>query len=311
MMKLVKYIDVNNLGVILKDKFFKDLTTIKVGGKIKFLYYPNSIESLIDVLIFLNRKKLDYFVIGNGSNIVASDRCYKKLVINGKHLIKDIIFKDDYFIVSAFSDLRKVNISLIQKDISTFINLSGIPATIGGAICMNAGAFKSNISDNLVWVEYICDGVIKRSFKDELTFSYRNSSFKNNNFIIINAAFKIIHGNGLMLKYNEINSRRKEIHPLNYANCGSVFKNFENIKAYSIIKKIGLVNYNIGDANFSDKHSNFIINKGNARGNDIYKLIILAKKRAFIYEKIILEEEVILLNFYSYSFFKKLFKNLK
>lgn len=310
-MNLTKYVSINGLGIVVNNKKFKDITTMKVGGRIKQLYYPNSLENLLDVIKYLRRNNKKYFVVGNGSNIIANDSNFKDIVICGKHLIKDLIYKDDYFIVSAFADLRKINISLLQQNISTFINLSGIPATIGGALYMNAGAFKSNISDNLVWVECIYEEKIIILKKEELNFSYRDSIFKNNNYIIINAAFKIIHEPNLMLKYNEINAKRKEIHPLEYSNSGSIFKNFDNMKAYKIIQKIGLVNYIIGNATFSDKHSNFIINKGNAKGKDIYRLIILAKKRAYVYEKIILEEEVILLNFSSYSFFKKLFKKLK
>ena len=176
---------------------------------------------------------------------------------------------------------------------------------------MNAGAFKGNISDNLLWVEFIKDGKVIRANKDELTFSYRNSSFKNQNYIILNAAFKIIYSDEVILKYDEINKKRREIHPIEFPNSGSIFKNLCDIKAYKIIQNIGLVNYKIGSITFSDKHSNFIINMGNGKGKDVYKLIILAKKRAYVYEKIVLEEEVILLNFLSYSFYKKLFKKLK
>lgn len=290
---------------------FKDITTMKVGGRIKELFYPNSIENLLQVIIYLNKKNKKYKIIGNGSNIIASDNIYKDVVISGKHLVKDIIFKEDYFIVSAFEDLRKVNVNLIQKDISTFINLSGIPATIGGALYMNAGAFKSNISDYLIWVECIFENKLIRLFKEDLEFGYRTSIFKNNKYIIVNAAFKVMYDNNLFLKYKEINNKRKEIHPLNFPNSGSIFKNTDNVKAYKIIQQIGLVDYMIGDATFSNKHANFIINKGNAKAKDIYKLIILAKKRAYVFEKIILEEEVILLNFLSYPIFKITFKKLK
>jgi UDP-N-acetylmuramate dehydrogenase len=310
-MGIKKFVLDNDLGIVLNNKRFKDVTTMKVGGRIKELFYPNNIENLLDVVSYLNKKKRKYLIIGNGSNIIASDNIYKDVVISGKHLVNDIIFKEDFFIVSAFDDLRKIIANLIGKDIATFINLSGIPATIGGALYMNAGAFKSNISDYLIWVECIYENKIIRLFKEDLEFGYRTSIFKNNKYIIVNAAFRIIYENNLILKYNEINNKRKEIHPLNYPNSGSIFKNTDNIKAYKIIKQIGLVDYMIGDATFSNKHANFIINKGNAKAKDIYKLIILAKKRAFVFEKIILEEEVILLNFFSYLFFKIIFKKSK
>lgn len=308
-MKIENFILENDLGIILKDKRFKDVTTMKVGGKIKKLYFPNSVENLLEVINFLNHKKKKFFVLGNGSNTIASDKPFNTLVICGKHLVKDIIFAEDKFIVSGFADLRTINAKLIQKNISTFLTLSGIPATIGGALVMNAGAFKGNISDNLLWVECIVDGKIEIYEKEQIEFSYRKSSFKNKNVIIINAAFKLIEDSNSYIKYQEIIEKRKLIHPLEYPNSGSIFRNIENQKAYTVIRKLNLVDYFIGGATFSDKHANFIINKNNASSNDVYKLIILAKKMAYIYENIVLEEEVILLNFPSYGFYKKIIKN--
>lgn len=310
-MGVTRYIEKHCLGLVLNNKSFKDLTTMKVGGRIKNLYYPNSTESLLKVIKYLNIRKKGYLLIGNGSNIIASDHKYKKFVISGKHLEKDIIFQDNYFIVSAFADLRRINAKLIEKKISTFVNLTGIPGTLGGAIYMNAGAYKSNISDNLLWVKCIENGCLVIKYLEDIDFGYRNSYFKNKNIIILEAAFKIILDNEVILKHQEIINKRNERHPLNYPNSGSIFKNGMNYSAYQIIKKINLVNYYIGGATFSDKHSNFIVNKNKAKAKDIYKLIILAKKRAVVYENIYLKEEVILLNFYTYPFFKIIFKKAK
>ena len=165
MVKIENYIVKKDLGIVLANRSFKELTTMKVGGKIKCLYYPNSIENLLDVILYLNQNGKRFFVLGNGSNIIASDRTFKDLVICGKHLDFEVIYQSDSFIVSAFSDLRKINSKLLQKNISTFLNLTGIPATIGGAIVMNAGAFGSNISDHLIWVECIKDGKVIKIYK--------------------------------------------------------------------------------------------------------------------------------------------------
>lgn len=307
-MKVKKYILKNRLGLVLSDKRFSDLTTMKVGGKIRCLFYPTTIENLINVVEFLQSKKEKYFVIGNGSNIVASDKLFKPLVINGKHLIKSIEYKDDYFVVSAFMDLRVVIAKLIEKQISTLTNLSGIPATVGGAIVMNAGAFKSNISDNLLWVKYIEDGKCFTKSSEELSFGYRESQFKKENVIVLEAAFKIIKDNETVLNYKNILEKRKERHPLNFPNSGSIFRNKNDIKAFEIIKEIGLVGVPIGGAKFSEKHANFIVNFNNAKALDVYKLIFLAKKRALNLKKINLIEEIILLNF---SPFRIVFKHPK
>ena len=302
-MSMKKFVVKNNLGIILENKSFKDLTTIKVGGKIKTLFYPNTIDSLKRGVCYLLCKKKQFFIIGNGSNIVASDRIFYPVVINGKHIENQVNFYDDYFTCSAFMDMRFLNAKLIEKNISTLLDLSGIPATIGGAIVMNAGALKSRISDNLIWVNVLEDGVSKKYYKDELTFGYRSSSFKKNT-VILEAAFKIIYSAESVILYQEILRKRREKHPLNYPNCGSVFKNLFNIKAYEVIRKIEMNSYVIGDAMFSEKHSNFIVNLGTAKAIDIYQLISLAKKKAFEMYDITLEEEVLLLNFKEKSFFK-------
>ena len=104
-------------------KSFKDLTTMKVGGKINNLYYPSSINNLMDVLNYLDKKKQHFFVIGNGSNLVASDKRYKKLVISGKHLVKSIEFFDDYFVVSGFMDLRIIIAKLVEKQMELKFHL--------------------------------------------------------------------------------------------------------------------------------------------------------------------------------------------
>ncbi len=307
-MGINNFISKNGLGLVFKDKRFSDLTTMKVGGKIKLLYYPSTLENLIKVVEYLYKRKKKYLILGNGSNIVASDKTFKNLVITGKHLVKGIDFFDDYFVVSAFMDLRIVIAKLVERQISSLLNLAGIPATVGGAIVMNAGAFKMNISDNLLWVKYLKDGNIVVKEASNIYFSYRNSELKEDNIIILEAAFKIVRDVESLFIYRNILEKRRTRHPLNYPNCGSIFRNLEKEAAYQVIQKINLVNYNIGGAKFSEKHANFIVNYNKAKAKDIYNLIILAKKRALIFENIELKEEVILLNF---PLFKLTSKSLK
>ena len=296
-MKLEKFISENKYGLLIKDKTFSELTTMKVGGKIKLLYYPSNIDCLKEVLFFLNKKKRDFFIIGNGSNLVASEKKYKTLVISGKHLIKSVDFFEDYFVASAFMDLRVLIAKLLEKQISTLTNLAGIPATVGGAVVMNSSAFNLAISDNLLWVKYLEDGIMKTKNKDEIYFSYRDSEFKNTNIVLVEVAFKTICDQETVFNYKNILEKRRNKHPLNYPNCGSIFKNSKDYIAYEVIRKINMVDVAIGGAKFSEKHSNFIVNFNNAKANDIYKLIKIAKQKALKYENIDLKEEVILLNF--------------
>ena len=304
MINLKKFIVKNNLGIIVCNKRFKDLTTMKVGGKIKTLFYPSTVDNLQRVLALLNFKKIKYFVLGNGSNIIASDKTFYPLVISGKLLSFETIFYDEYFECSAFMDLRFLNAKLVEKKITTFVNLSGIPATVGGALKMNAGAFGSSISDLLLWVNVIEDGISKKYYKSELEFGYRKSSFKENT-VIIGAAFSIKIDEGAILLYQDIIKRRREKQPLNYPNSGSIFRNLSSVRAYEVIRKIDLCEYKIGGAMFSSKHSNFIVNFDNASSDDVYELINLAKKRAYLMLNVNLEEEVLIHNFKNKTKIKK------
>lgn len=307
-MGINRFIVKRGLGIIIKNKKFSDLTTMKVGGKIKTLYYPNNLDSLLIVLDYLQKRHKKFFILGNGSNLIVSDKPYKNLVINGKHLIKSIEYYQDYFIASAFMDLRIIIAKLIKNQIATLTNLAGIPATLGGALVMNASAFKQSVSDNLLWVRYIDNGKVVKKDISELKFYYRNSEFKKENIIILEAAFKIIKEPESLFVYRNILEKRRQRHPLNYPNSGSIFRNGDDYFAYEIIRKINLVDYEVGGAKFSEKHANFIINFNNAKAKDIYNLIILAKKRALILENIELREEVILLNFPSYKLLSKYLK---
>lgn len=307
-MSVLNFISKNKLGLVIKNKRFSELTTMKVGGKIKILFYPNSIDSLIRITNYLKSKNKKYLLLGNGSNIVASDRHFNDVVISGKHLIKSIEIYDDYFVACAFTDLRIIIAKLVENQIATFTNLAGIPATLGGALVMNSGAFKSNISDDLLWVKFIEDGKIIKKEISDLSFGYRDSCFKNKDIIILEAGFKIIKDKETLFNYKDILEKRRERHPLNYPNCGSVFQNGDTYLAYDVIKKINLANYNIGGAKFSEKHSNFIVNYDFAKAKDVYKLINLAKKRALNLEGISLKEEVLLLNFSTSKFNLKYLK---
>ena len=296
-MSLKSFISKKGLGLYFCDKSFKEITSMKVGGKIKLLYYPSTVNNLCEVIRYMKKRKSKYLIIGNGTNIIASDRVYKHPVISGKHLIKGIEYFSDYFIVSAFMDLRLVLSKIASNQISSLVGLAGIPATVGGAIVMNASAYNMAISDNLLWVKYF-DGkniVVKK--KDDIKFSYRNSEFKNSDIIILEAAFKITYDINTLFTYKNLVNERKLKQPLNYPNSGSIFCNLKDIKAYQVIIDLDLVNKKIGGAKFSEKHANFIVNVDNAKGIDVYKLIKLAKQKALKNKKIILKEEVILVNF--------------
>ena len=173
---------------------------------------------------------------------------------------------------------------LLKEEISGFEELSGIPGTIGGAVCMNAGAHGKEIKDVLIEVtamDYL--GNIYKFSNEELNFSYRHSKFLDENYIILSAKFNLSKGNknDIGNKMHEYMEYRKEKQPIEYPNAGSTFKRGNDFITAKLIDDAGLKGYTIGGAQVSEKHSGFIINKGNATAKDVLDLVNYIKKIVF------------------------------
>ncbi len=298
MIKFINYIKENNLGKYYCNKTFKDITTLKMGGKINLLFYPNSVENFVDFYRFyLNNKKYNLIIIGNGSNILASSNDYQGIVISFKQIIykysiiKNIVFVNSgVMIMDLINYLKKYNLGGIEK-------LSYIPATIGGMVKMNAGAYKQNISDKLLYVKCIDNnGNIHIYKKEDLKFEYRKCYIDD---IILECVFELDYIDSKIINeiMNKIKNNRITKQPINEYNAGSTFKNFNDIQAWKLIDKCGFRGYCINDVGVSNKHCNFLINKNNGKSEDMIKLInmIMYKiKQEFNYD---LECEWILINF--------------
>lgn len=279
-MDFTQYVYKNDLGQISIDKSFKDLTTIGCGGKIQTLYYPKNIDCLIRAYKFIKKNNLKYFIIGNGSNILASDLDYKGIVICLKKLPYFYKHKDDYIIVSAFYPTIKLANDLADLGLGDLSYLGGVPGLLGGAIFNNAGAYNKTISDDLISIKYIdTSGSIKNITVDKLNLNYRSSVFHYIEGIIIEAKIrvkKVQTKDLLILRKN----KRQETQPLEYKSMGSVFKNDNLIPSWKIIESLNLRGFRIGDAQISTKHTNFIINLGHAKSSDIINLINLIQTRS-------------------------------
>lgn len=267
-------------GILKENVSLKNYNTYKIGGKVKYLIKPYDINNLILLLDYLKTNKINYFIIGKGSNIILPDQDYNGAIILLDNLSK-ISIKDNYVNVESGISLNNFILKLVNENIKGLENLCGIPGTLGGAVVQNAGCYNSTISDYLESVTYLENGIIKTIKKDECNFEYRNSIFKKNkNLIVLSCTFKLEKGNKeeMLSIIKEHNLKRKNTQPLLYPNAGSVFKNPINNSAGKLIDELGLKNYHINDAYISEKHANFIINKGNAKSKDIIDLIKYIKK---------------------------------
>lgn len=280
-------------GEVLENISLKNFNTYKIGGNAKYIIKPFNIEKLISLLEYLKEKKLKYFILGKGSNVILPDENYNGVIILLDKLNK-IEINGNTVEVEAGIPLNNFILNMVNNNLSGLENLCGIPGTLGGAIVQNAGCYGFTISDFIESVTYLENNKIKKINKEKCNFDYRNSIFKKHKeLIIISAKFKLNNGDkNNMLEIIKINNqKRRNNQPLSYPNAGSVFKNPNNISAGKIIEDAGLKNYHINDAYISDKHANFIINKNNATSKDIRTLIDYVKETIKKNNKIDLELE--------------------
>lgn len=256
-------------------------TTLKVGGVAQLLYTPKDASEFLHTLTFIQREKLPYKILGNGSNILCSDRFYPGIVIKNKFAFNGV--KVDGNTVTAGSSVSMVKLAHTMAKMGKcgLEFISGIPGTIGGGIYMNAGAYNKEMQEIVLSVTYMDhEGNVRTVCKDDCGFSYRESRFKTEHLgIILGATLKVEDGDpkqslALIQKRKE---RREQTQPLNHPSCGSVFRNPPGTHAYLLIDGVGLRGYQIGGAKFSELHCNFIITSKNARAQDVYDLIHLAE----------------------------------
>lgn len=287
----------NEFGEVIENVDLKKYNTYKIGGKSKYIVKPFNIESLKNLISFLNKKNIKFLVLGKGSNVILPDEDYNGAIILLDNLNK-IYIKNNVVEVESGIILSQYINKIIDEGLGGLENLFGIPGTLGGAIVGNVGCYGNTISDYLESVTYLENNEIKTLSKDECNFKYRTSYFKyDKNKIILKAKFNLYNSNKevMLMSVKENIAKRKNTQPLEYPNAGSVFRNPENVAAGKLIEDLGLKNYNVNGAYISKKHANFIINKENAKSKDIVKLIEIIKdlvKQNYGIE-LILEQEIV------------------
>ena len=288
-----------NLGKIEKDILLSTLTTYKTGGIAKIVIYPNGINNLKELIKLIHKYNINYFILGKGSNTLFSDNEFNGVIIKLDKLNSFEIKQNEIYVESGMI-LSKLVQESVKNNLSGLEFAIGIPGTIGGAIYMNAGAYGSNISNIIKSVIALNEKLqIEEIPLEKLKFDYRYSIFQaNKNLICVAANIKLKFGNHdeIANKIKENLLKRKNSQPLEYPSAGSVFRNPEGNYAGKIIEELGLKGKNIGGAEISTKHANFIINKNNASSSDILNLIKLVQKEAKDKYKIDLKLEQQLVN---------------
>ena len=299
----------------------KDHTIFKIGGPARYFFVAQNEKDLKNAILWAKKKKIPFFILGGGSNVLFSDEGFRGLVIKIQNSNLKIQNENSKFkiICGAGLSLSKLVFKSLEIGATGLENLAGIPGTLGGAIWGNAGAFGREIGDVVEEVKVLdVRGLkleIKKLKKDDCKFGYRDSIFKKRkNWVILEATLKLKKGEKKEIeeRIKEILKLRKEKQPLELPCAGSIFKNIpiekvpkkiqekfkERIKngflpAGALIEAANLKGYQVGGAKISEKHANFIVNLGNAKASDVLKLIELTKKKVRKKFKIQLKEEIV------------------
>lgn len=267
----------------------KNHTSFKIGGPAEIYIKITSIEELQKVLEFAKKENIKITILGNGSNVLVSDKGIKGIVI--KTNLKDINIenKDSKNVEVTVSDAVPIGFlaqKFLKEEITGFEELSGIPGTIGGAILMNAGAHGKEIKDIVTEVTAMdYNGKIFNFTNEEAEFTYRHSKFSNGEYIILQAKMLLQKGSKeeIKAKMDEYAQYRKEKQPIEYPSAGSTFKRGTDFITAKLIDEAGLKGYSIGGAKVSEKHAGFIINTGDATAKDVLDLARYVTDK--VYEK--------------------------
>lgn len=252
-------------------------TTYRIGGFADYYAEPVDEQDLLNIVIYIKDKGLPYYIMGNGSNILISDDGIRGVVINLEKGFSYLKHEEGYIIAGAGSKMAKFVDFCIQNNYAGVEMLAGIPATMGGALIMNAGAYGGETSTFVYEVRVIKNNNIQDLLKEDCGFVYRNSNLKDT--VIIHGKFKLPEGDKgkLTAKRKELLLKRNEAQPVEIPNAGCVFKNPEGSFASKLIQDSGLKGATYGGAMVSDKHSNFIVNYDNATANDVIELIKIVR----------------------------------
>lgn len=269
-------------------------TTIGIGGVAEYFCEPEGEEELRRALFFALEKGKPIFPLGRGANTIFGN--FGGLVVSTRKLRKlSVARKGESIVVCAQAGvpLSELVALALSENLEGIYKLAGFPATVGGAIAMNAGAFGYEISHNLVSLSFMdYEGRIHKVRKEEVAFAYRSSPFPKMGFVL-EAEFEFRKAKeDIRPEYNLIREKRKASQPINMPTCGSTFKNPPNFYAGKLLEEVKLKGYRVGDVAFSEKHANFLVNLGRATYEQALIIIQEAKRRVYESFGIELEEEV-------------------
>lgn len=287
------------MSLIKQNVNLSQYVSFKASGSAKYFAEPQNMDELIKCLQFAKDEKIEYFILGKGSNVLVKESGISKLCIR---LTKfdGLEIDGEYITAKAGTTTAKVASEARRNSLAGFEEIGGIPGTIGGAVFMNAGAHGKEMCEVLISSSYLdTSGNIITITNEQHDFSYRHSFYKENpQYIILEAKIKLKKDAeaNILARTHELKNERITKQPLEYPSAGSTFKRPGNgMFVGQILEEMGLKGYSVGGAKISKKHAGFVINRNNATATDIINLIEYIKKEVLEKKSVSLECEVMII----------------
>ena len=258
------------------DEPLSDHTTFEIGGPADVYVVPESTDEVREVIAACRDAQVEYFVLGNGSDLLVSDEGYRGVIIGLADGFTNVTIDGDEICCQAGVSLREASEMACELGLTGLEFACGIPGTIGGACFMNAGAYDGCIADVLKCVRAIMpDGSIETIGVEDLALGYRASRIRDDGLVVLTATFALRKGNPdtIRARMDDLTHKRESKQPLDMPSAGSTFKRPEGYFAGKLIMDAGLQGYQVGGAAVSKKHAGFVVNMGGATAADVHAVI--------------------------------------
>lgn len=285
-------------GRIFFNVSMKEYTTFRVGGEAECLILIQKEEELEKLVPYLKQIEQEYFILGNGSNLLIGDKGYQGIILKMDGPMEQITVDGTRITAKAGAMLSRVAVTARENGLTGLEFAAGIPGSIGGGVVMNAGAYGGEMKQVVESVRVMDgEGQIATLDNDTMEFGYRTSIIRNRPFIVLEIVLRLAEGNReqISAKMEELSQLRRSRQPLEYASAGSTFKRPEGYFAGKLIMDAGLRGFRIGGAQVSDKHCGFIVNTGKATAADIREVIEEVQERVKERFHVSLEPEIVFL----------------
>ena len=281
-------------GCVRENVTLAPYTTMRTGGPAALFAEPRNAQQLAHVHQLAQEKGLSLLILGNGSNLLIADSGFDGLVIHLGRALSEVSVFANTLTAQAGASLAVAARAAAQASLTGLEFAAGIPGSIGGAVCMNAGAYGGEIAQVIVSARVLTPEGVRTVSRDELSLGYRSSAVMQNDWVVLEATFELAPGSPDEIKATmaDLAARRREKQPLQYPSCGSFFKRPVGYYAGALIEQAGLKGYRVGDAQVSEMHAGFVINRGHATSSEIYRLMQEVQGRVQAQFGVTLEPEV-------------------